>query len=99
MIADTPICCVLLNSAFGLVVMCEHWTPKGDCKVTGHKESQFYERNPFKKSSPSIPKKIIWNKKKLTLKFLHKSLKNRIGPKKKFTKKLKSLSILNEKSL
>ena len=24
----------------GLVVMCEHWTPKGDCKVTGHKESQ-----------------------------------------------------------
>ena len=22
----------------GLAVMCEHWTPKGDCKVTGNKE-------------------------------------------------------------
>ena len=26
------------NSAFGLAVVCEHWTPKGDCKVTGNKE-------------------------------------------------------------
>ena len=49
----------------GLVVMCEHWTPKGDCKVTGHKESQFYERNPFKKSSLSIPRKLFATKKNL----------------------------------
>ena len=26
------------NSAYGLAVVCEHWTPKGDCKVTGNKE-------------------------------------------------------------
>ena len=45
----------------GLAVMCEHWTPKGDCKVTGNKERnqkmigpkngnrlQFYKKNPFK---------------------------------------------------
>ena len=52
----------------GLVLMCEHWTPKGDCKVTGHKESQLYKRNPFKKFSPSmlhieIPSKFKkWNR-------------------------------------
>ena len=38
----------------GLAVMCEHWTPEGDSKVTDHKESQFYERYPFKKFSPSM---------------------------------------------
>ena len=57
----------------GLVVMCEHWTPKGDCKVTGNKERNYKMIEP-KKSSPKnrnrlefykeIPLKIIWEKTK-----------------------------------
>ena len=35
----------------------KHWTPKGDCKVTGNKERnplQFYEENPFKNEQTQI---------------------------------------------
>ena len=44
--------------ADALVLRVEHWTPKGDCKVTGNKERnqlQFYEGNPVKKK---LTKKI-----------------------------------------
>ena len=75
----------------------KHWTPKGDCKVTGNKERnpvQFCKENPFER--------------KLTKKLSHLQIyiknplyeiplkKNRT--KKKFTKKLKSPSNLHEKS-
>ena len=42
--------------AGALVVRFEHWTPKGDCKVTGNKERK--KKLP-KKSSPKI--EIIFN--------------------------------------
>ena len=51
----------------------QHWTPKGDCKVTGNKERNYKMIEP-KKSSPKnrnrlefykeIPLKIIWEKTK-----------------------------------
>ena len=45
------------NSGKALALRFEHWTPKGDCKVTGNKERnplQFYEENPFKNEQTQI---------------------------------------------
>ena len=64
-----------MNSGKALALRFKHWTPKGGCKVTGNKEKNKKTNRTKKKSSPKNGNRLqLYNK---------KSLKNRIGPKKK----------------
>ena len=50
------------NSAFGLAVVCEHWTPWGDCKVTGNKERNKKMIGPKKVHQKWISSSILQKK-------------------------------------
>ena len=55
----------------GLVVLCEHWTPKGDCKVTGNKE----------RNQKLSDQKKVHQKMEIYFNFIKKSLKKLFGTK------------------